>query len=62
MVGAGVGAVGGGALGIKWIQNGGTRDLAWTPSRIGGHWQMAPLATQVDGVPHYGARLAVTQW
>ena len=62
MVGAGTGAVGGGALGMRWIQNGGTRDLAWTPPNIGGRWQLAPLATQVDGVPHYGARLAVSKW
>ena len=54
----------GGWLGARW-QRAGTRDVAIdlpVIEALPGDWRVTPTATYTEGVPRYGAQLAVTRW
>lgn len=64
LAGSVLGAAGGAIVGARW-QRSGTRDVALTIPQtegIPGNWSLTPTATYTEGIPRYGAQLAVTQW
>jgi hypothetical protein len=62
LVGSGIGAVAGGAIGAGWVARGETRDMALMLPKTRARVSVVPLSMQVDGVRHDGAELRVTGW